>query len=359
MNKRIGFNVNEDRKEFFQAVRDKLKLSSWGALAIHFGKKRNHFQYYQYGWNLIPQTLFDQMIQTLDEESQAKFKQNIFEKVANWGAVKGGKATSLLHPELFEERRKKGQTALRRILEERYPRHDYSQISLSIELCEFVGAYVGDGCGCLNGKTVSIVGHASLDLDYLLYMKSIIDQLFQLKGKLLFAKYKNAVYLRYYSTELYQFMAERFGFPKGKKVEIVQIPSLIECSSKELLFRTIRGVFDTDGCVFFDKRKKYATPYPRIRLQVKSKPLIDQLEKILSSDFRISRPKCRTRKHHTIEIYGHEQFDKWMKIVGFSNSKHLNRIQKYKPLARFERATSSLPMTCNNHYATEAIVNSS
>ena len=53
--------------------------------------------------------------------------------------------------------------------------------------------------------------------------------------------------------------------------------------------KIIRGIFDTDGGVFLDKRKIYKTKYPRIIFQTVSKPLFEQLSSILSKNFKYSQ----------------------------------------------------------------------
>lgn len=58
-------------------------------------------------------------------------------------------------------------------------------------------------------------------------------------------------------------------------------------SKDELVRATIRGIFDTDGCVFIDKRKSYKLYYPRIALQTVSKDLYNQLVSYLSRHFSL------------------------------------------------------------------------
>ena len=90
---------------------------------------------------------------------------------------------------------------------------------------------------------------------------------------------------------------------------------------------TIRGIFDTDGCVFLDKRKAYKKPYPRVTLQSASIDLINQLEDYLSKDFNLYVNKSnRDGYRNYIEIYGHKQLERFLKQIGFSNKRHLNRL---------------------------------
>ena len=90
---------------------------------------------------------------------------------------------------------------------------------------------------------------------------------------------------------------------------------------------TVRGIFDTDGCVFLDKRDPYKKPYPRITLQLSSQKLINQLENHLSRNFKLYvNRNNRDGYRNYIEIYGHGQLEMFLKQIGFSNKRHLSKI---------------------------------
>ena len=130
-------------------------------------------------------------------------------------------------------------------------------------------------------------------------------------------------------------LKDRFKFPKGKKVYSVKIPEEIMNGKKELLYATVRGIFDTDGCIYFDKRARYRKPYPRITLQIANKALFLQLKSILNKEFKVYASERSNRKFY-IEIYGHEQLQKWMSVIGFSNPRHSDKINA--PVAQPGRA---------------------
>lgn len=213
---------------------------------------------------------------------------------------------------------------------------------LSEELCELVGAFIGDGCTdsyvTKHGKSkyhLSIIGDSTLDREYHLgKLSAIVKDLFGVVTKAYFRNDKNAMQLNIYSKRVFRLFTERFGFPIGVKTYTVKIPEEILNSEERLIFATIRGIFDTDGCVFFDKRSPYKKPYPRIALQIVSGPLFLQLKSVLSNHFFLYTHHSQKRGTYTLEVYGHEQLSKWMKLIGFSNKRHLNKIEeKYKPLA--------------------------
>ncbi|MCR4335549.1 MAG: hypothetical protein NUV57_03370, partial [archaeon] len=80
---------------------------------------------------------------------------------------------------------------------------------------------------------------------------------------------------------------------------------------------------DTDGCVFFDKRKSYKKPYVRIALQMLNPPLIKQVSNKLE-EFDIHHGV--TKKGTTIQINGFDSVKDFVDKIGFSNERHAKKI---------------------------------
>src|SRR3989344_2627853 len=159
------------------------------------------------------------------------------------------------------------------------PKNNFQHIALNSEICEFVGAFIGDGYlgKYRNVYTVGISGDKKLDEDYLKnYLLPLIKRNFPFTNpKLYYRTDENTLMLKMYSKQLYSFF-RNLGFIDGKKAHSVTIPQPI-LNNRVFMRAVVRGIFDTDGCVFFDKRKGYRRPYPRITLQVASIPLVTQL----------------------------------------------------------------------------------
>lgn len=197
------------------------------------------------------------------------------------------------------------------------------------EISEIIGAFIGDGYIGAYGPTktkyvVGFVGDKHLDIYYITYLTSLIKKNFQYTTpKIRFRSNENTMDLRIFSKKFYDFFIS-LGFVPGIKSHNVSIQNIILCN-KHVTY-TIRGIFDTDDCVFYDKRAIYKKPYPRITLQIRSKRLIKQLEKYLSAkDFKIYVKHYSHRSY--LEIYGQKQLERFLKRVGFSNPRHLNKIR--------------------------------
>lgn len=205
-------------------------------------------------------------------------------------------------------------------------------VELNKETCEFIGAFIGDGYFGNYGRRKNIyligfTGDKILDKDYLInYLAPLIKRNFPFTNPLIYYKTKeNAVILKINSKKLYGWML-KLGFKSGVKARTITIPKIIMKNS-EFLNATLRGIFDTDGCLFYDKRKIYRKPYPRITLQLASIALIEQIESHLLKSFKIYVTKSnRDGYRNYIEIYGHKQLEKFLKQIGFSNKRHLNKL---------------------------------
>ncbi|MBR9683175.1 hypothetical protein GOV03_01410 [Candidatus Woesearchaeota archaeon] len=210
-------------------------------------------------------------------------------------------------------------------------KNQIKMIRLNEEICEFIGAFIGDGYLGRYGKrkniyTIGFAGDKKLDEDYFKnYLVPLIKRNFPFTNPHLYYRTdENTLMLRIYSKKLFEFMVQ-LGFKPGVKTYTVTIP-LVILENKDFLNATIRGLFDTDGCIFFDKRKTYNKPYPRIILELFNYGLINQVSNHLSKDFKIYINGRKTRKSKIIEIYGHKQLEKFLKQIGFSNQRHLSKI---------------------------------
>jgi intein/homing endonuclease len=207
-------------------------------------------------------------------------------------------------------------------------------MKLTEELCEVIGAYMGDGC-TYNSKNchylVQYSGDSRLDREY--YNSVIgpyINNLFGSKACFKKVKGKNAIRINFYSKKFYYFLKKFFNLKSNKKADIIFIPKIIFDNEKNL-HALIRGLFDTDGGIYLDKRHIYKKPYPRIIFCTVSKKLHNQLIEYLSKHFKIysHQRKYKNSNHkdsYSIEIYGQKQLNKWINLIGFSNPRHLSKV---------------------------------
>ena len=122
----------------------------------------------------------------------------------------------------------------------------------SEELAELIGALPGDVyVGSSRGyhHEIRIAGHIEDDPPYLIYLGSLIAFLFNIRMSLIKRDEINTAYLLKRSKGMLSFL-KTIGY--SKKRGIIKIPNWI-WKEKKFSINFIRGLFDTDGCMRFNK----------------------------------------------------------------------------------------------------------
>lgn len=201
-------------------------------------------------------------------------------------------------------------------------------ILLTPNLCELIGSIIGDGN--IYDKIpsyVEITGHPKNDLQYFesFLLPTIKNELnYDAKIKIRYG----AIRIRINNKNFVKFL-KYIGIPSGKgKFEKVRVPQPIIGKSVEHTKACIRGIFDTDGSVYFDKRKIYRKPYIRIELHMSNKELLTQISGLLTKmNIESKLPENKT----TLYINGKDNVNNYLKRIGFRNSRHSERIKSLYP----------------------------
>ena len=190
-------------------------------------------------------------------------------------------------------------------------------------LAQLFGILMGDGYLSKFPRTwgIGVVGDARNDKDFLeKFVSNLINKKFD--SKIGIYKRENTIHLRSYKKSFSEF--ENLGLEVGKKSKPT-IPIWIK-KNKKFLCLFLRGIFDTDGCIFWDKRKIYAKPYPRILITTAYYSLaIDLFWALSFLGFNPYSAKTRRKgtwgnqEIYNLEIYGHKNLKFWNKIIGSSN----------------------------------------
>lgn len=199
----------------------------------------------------------------------------------------------------------------------RIPRH-------SQNLAEFVGIMLGDGHVPILGSQINITLNNKDDADYIEFVCHLIGKLFE-RAPGVFAKSdKNASSVYISSTSLLGYLL-KLGLKRGNKVKLqVDIPPWIK-NNEKFSKACIRGLIDTDGCIFTERHKikdKFYN-YKRLNFSNRSINLLDSVFAILNK-FGLE-PR---RRKYSVQIEDKENIEKYFKIIGTSNPKHLKRYNK-------------------------------
>jgi hypothetical protein len=314
LEQRVFFKDSNTRDEFFLEI--KQKFGSWKNLGKHFGIYKSRLENFRNGSISLPHKQF---LEFLKYTNKKKYANNIILKDRHWGQTKAGKITYEKHKEIFEKGR---QIALKNILSKKL-----LDIKITPELCEFIGTFIGDGFMNKYGNKyiIQITGDYKLDKEY--YEKTLTQIIKKVipTAKPYMVKVDNTLRFTVYSKDLYKYFTEKLKLVNGKKVYLVTIPNkIINSKDYKLINSCLRGIYDTDGGVAFDRRKSYVKPYIRIVLHMKSPELIKQIYNIL---LKQNIKATITKNVEYIQINGTEECKKFVSKIGFSNPRHLNKIK--------------------------------
>jgi intein/homing endonuclease len=129
---------------------------------------------------------------------------------------------------------------------------------------------------------------------------------------------------------------ERLGIKAGTKIN-VEIPKAI-IKNKELAKRFLRGLFDTDGSLYFNRNKlskKNFNNCPVIKLGTVSERLAKQVYNLLIEQGfrpRMKKPykgKRDKNKVYTVLLYRILDVRQFISKIGFKNSKHYTKWMLY------------------------------
>lgn len=232
----------------------------------------------------------------------------IAELKSNWGQIKGGKSVKF-RKNLFKE------IKLRLLCKP------------SRAFAEIMGILIGDGSVYILPEKsiyqVHVAGHLIEDRTYLLnYVKPLFEKTFNIDMNI--KETKTGLYVWKQSKNLV-FTLNHYGLPSGnKKQNNITIPSWI-IQNKLFLKYCLRGIFDTDGCVY-PKNKTHL--YPTLWFSSAIPNLRSSLTECCTIlGFYLSKWNGKIayigRKNDILKFY---------KEVNFKNKKHRMRWSRFNKL---------------------------
>ncbi|MBL7160283.1 MAG: hypothetical protein ISS93_00330 [Candidatus Aenigmarchaeota archaeon] len=213
------------------------------------------------------------------------------------------------------------------------------------EFAEFLGILIGDGSVYdftdpknKRRRLIEIVGHSINDRAH--FESKIIPLfkvLFNMNVTLFQRNDQNVIFVRCQSKGLFNFLKD-VGMNIGPKNDI-KIPEII-LKNKKFIVPFVRGLYDTDGSLALKKRHKKYKYYPTITMKLKSETIIQQVAFELNC---LGFSFCRyvdivddgTGKKHVgykIDLNGKRNLEKWMKLIGFNNPKHLLKVARCRDI---------------------------
>ena len=211
---------------------------------------------------------------------------------------------------------------------------------------ELVGLSFGDG-GLTPRKGTrkmrfQLKGHLVEDREHYdnyilpLFNKEIMFPIFGRKVGIVFNKNKNIYGLTVESVKIEKYL-NYLGIPSGAKKELY-IPKWIK-ENKKYSLKFLRGFFDTDGCL--SCQRNYSIKNNKLHTQIRlylaccSKNLMEEIYNILRSlgfkcSFTIYKKRRPWRDLYLVKLSGGIQVERWFKLSGSKNPKHITKYLIWK-----------------------------
>lgn len=197
----------------------------------------------------------------------------------------------------------------------------------SVHLAEFFGIMLGDG-GINNPWQATITLNAIKDRLYALYIKKMVKDLFGVVPSSFVYKTRDALRILANGVSLVDFLVSE-GLPRGNKLRAgLAIPAWI-LKKREYSYACVRGLVDTDGCMFIHTHSVAGKVYKNIGLTFSSRSpeLIGQVAAILEKSGIMPHVHLRGTD---IYVYRKDAVERYLKIFGSSNVRISSVYKKWR-----------------------------
>lgn len=189
-------------------------------------------------------------------------------------------------------------------------------------LAEFIGIMLGDG-GVRNKYQITISYNWKQDKEYAKYIQKLVENLFGISSVRYTREELGSADIVVTSRNLIEFL-EKIGIKKGDKViNKIDIPDWI-FGHEQYQIACLKGLFDTDGCVYHHKYKVDGEWYSftKIAFTSYSRPLCKAIFQILKNlNFN---PKLYGNR---VYLYRKAEVDRYFKEIGTHNPRYLKRYE--------------------------------
>lgn len=202
-------------------------------------------------------------------------------------------------------------------------------LEYSPALAEILGIMIGDGGICIDKKNKyhTTIAFNKKEKDYLYYVKRLFDEYFK-PYKFCLTNHKDELFLSNVSVFIGKQLVN-FGLKSGDKVKNkIAIPEWIT-NNADFLKRVIRGLFDTDGCVYC-KYDKFAQIQFKLACEESIRSIREALIKLKYNPTKIQREKYAGLYSWKIYLVRQKEIQRFFEEIQPMNHKHVLRYNKIK-----------------------------
>lgn len=195
----------------------------------------------------------------------------------------------------------------------------------SSKLAELMGIFIGDGH--LSEYQASIATCLETDSDHADFSRRLVNVVFGILPARTERPRDNTVNVVASSKTLVKHLHD-FGMPKGNKIQSgLCVPAWI-WSTTDYQKGFLRGLFDTDGCVYLDKHTIKGKHYVHAGWTITSYAgtLIADIRKILNN---LGFSPTNRRTQRSVFLRKQKDIRRYFGEIGTHNQKHARRYKKY------------------------------
>ena len=200
------------------------------------------------------------------------------------------------------------------------------QPPFSADLAEWIGIVLGDGG--ITRYQVTISFNYPLDAAYAKYVAQLATRLFGLTSSRSVDRNDHTLSLVFSSAELVEAL-ERLGLKRGNKVHHQSdIPGWV-WQQQEYRIACLRGLMDTDGCVY---RHRYTSnnktyEYCKLCFTSYSRPLLDSAKKLFEALQMF--PTIHAYDGHRLYLHNSRAVKRYFEVVGTHNPRYRDRFDRF------------------------------
>lgn len=194
----------------------------------------------------------------------------------------------------------------------------------SVALAELLGILAGDGH--IGEYQATVTTNSLTDMPHALHVQKLFSDLFGVMAPISLRKGKNACAVVVSSREVGRFLVTK-GMPKGNKIREGLCMPLWVKRKRAYRHAFLKGLFDTDGCVYVDRHTHKGRIYKNIGMAFTNRSLP------LLADFKAGletlglHPTQKTK--YTVFLRREKEIELYFNFVGSSNPKHAGKVSRY------------------------------
>lgn len=143
--------------------------------------------------------------------------------------------------------------------------------------------------------------------------------------------------MNFYSYPAYGWQDTSKAFLTNEICDSIRIPENLKVNNKEILCSLLRGLFDTDGSIYFRSQGTNESSYPVISFTSISKELVMDMFEILKmlgfkpNVYLSSKITARVpNERYAVVLYGYANFELYKKLISTRQPKNINKLKVWE-----------------------------